>query len=78
MVTELNLKAYNGATSNRTFANCSIHFWVDKEKNTYFSFFVHFIDKNWRPHTILIKHQCLTSNPVTSFETEIGKLLKGS
>ena len=78
MAVELNLKAYNGATSNRTFANCSVHLWVDKEKNTFLSFFVHFLDNGWRHHSIMFYHKCLTSNPIVSFETELDSILKGS
>lgn len=78
MVTELEVKAYNGIRSNPSVANCSICFWVDKEKNTYLCFFVHYIDRQWLPHTILLKFQCLASNPIDTFNKELGNMLKSN
>lgn len=78
MVTELEVKAYNGIRSNPSVANCSICFWVDKEKNTYLCFFVHYIDRQWLPHTILLKFQCLASDPIDTFIKELGNMLKSN
>lgn len=76
MEQELRTKAYNGIKSNPTHAFASFDFWVDNEKNTYWSAFAHFVDRQWKAHTILLFQQCLTSKPLETFQSELDQLLK--